>query len=232
MTDPILYWNEVALEANRIDITSFKEQDGPTLSSRALAIVHLAMYDAFGGTSPGAGLPPYLKPALVAVSGASVDAAVAAAAHSTLGSLFPKQQAFFDSKHLTAGLSGSGLDDGLRYGQEVAAAILKLRKGDPDASDKGWNASMAPGAHRPDPGNPTQGFHAPFYGKKSPGFAITVRHGLAAVSTVTSAEMLAALREVRGKGIAVDGADGGADADRHFLGVRWGGGIRDAAAAL
>ncbi len=52
--DPILYWNEVALEANRVDYTrapDLPQQGGPTLSSRALAIVHLAMYDAFVGAS-------------------------------------------------------------------------------------------------------------------------------------------------------------------------------------
>lgn len=39
--DPILYWNEVALEANRVSHTNEKnEQTSPTLSSRALAIVH------------------------------------------------------------------------------------------------------------------------------------------------------------------------------------------------
>lgn len=48
--DAILYWNDVALEANRISHTNGKgEQTGPTLSSRALAIVHLAMYDALAG---------------------------------------------------------------------------------------------------------------------------------------------------------------------------------------
>ncbi len=41
--DPILYWNEVSLEANRVSHTTEpKEQAGPTLSSRALAIVHLS----------------------------------------------------------------------------------------------------------------------------------------------------------------------------------------------
>ena len=49
MMDPILFWNEVALETNRVSHTDAdkKEQTGPTLSSRALAIVHLAMYDAY-----------------------------------------------------------------------------------------------------------------------------------------------------------------------------------------
>ena len=62
MDDPILYWNDVALQANLESHTNGKnEQTGPTLSSRALAIVHLAMYDAFAGASGNpAGLPPYL----------------------------------------------------------------------------------------------------------------------------------------------------------------------------
>jgi len=57
--DQILYWNEVSLEANRVSHTNGKkEQTGPALSSRALAIVHLAMYDAFVGVSKK--LTPYL----------------------------------------------------------------------------------------------------------------------------------------------------------------------------
>lgn len=63
--DPILYWNEVSLEANRQDHTAVeptkRHQNGPTLSSRALAIVHLAMYDAFAGMSGNpTDLPAYL----------------------------------------------------------------------------------------------------------------------------------------------------------------------------
>src|SRR5687767_5255376 len=77
--DSILYWNEVALEANRVSHTNGKnEQTGPTLSSRALGIVHLAMYDAFAGISgnPLPALPAYL-PGLPAPPPASADAAVA-----------------------------------------------------------------------------------------------------------------------------------------------------------
>ena len=48
MNDVILNWNAVAIEANRVSHTDgSKEQNGPTLSSRALGIVHLAMYDAY-----------------------------------------------------------------------------------------------------------------------------------------------------------------------------------------
>ncbi len=52
MYDAILYWNNVTLKANRVSHTNSKnEQTGPTLSSRALVIVHLAMYDAFAGVA-------------------------------------------------------------------------------------------------------------------------------------------------------------------------------------
>jgi vanadium chloroperoxidase len=47
--DSILFWNEVSLEAVDRDHTGMPpklEQGGPTRTSRALAIAHLAMYDS------------------------------------------------------------------------------------------------------------------------------------------------------------------------------------------
>lgn len=201
--DPILYWNEVALEANRVSHTSGKkEQTGPTLSSRALAIAHLAMYDAYAGVvNDPANLPPYMT-GLNAPAGASADAAVAAAAHATLSKLFPSQKPFFDAKHAAAGLREPGIHAGHEFGLKVARAILADRKDDPDAGDDGYAASAGRGAHRPDPDNPDQGFHAPFYGARSKCFAVTQRHSLGAPPQPDNAAYLQALREVRGKGIA------------------------------
>jgi vanadium chloroperoxidase len=205
--DSILYWNEVALEANRVSHTNGKnEQTGPTLSSRALAIVHLAMYDAYAGVQGNpitpVNLSPYLPDLPNPKPGASADAAVAAAAHATLSSLFPSQKPFFDLKHTQADLQEPGLQAGHEYGLLVAQKILEKRQDDPSASDDGYAASVARGAHRPDPDNPTQGFHAPFYGAKSRGFAITDRHELNAPPQLGSPEYIKALRQVRGKGIA------------------------------
>lgn len=196
--DAILYWNEVSLEANRVSHTNGKgEQTGPTLSSRALAIVHLAMYDAFAGVSGNPpDLPHYLTPG--PVPGASVDAAVAAAAHATLSSLFPSQAPFFDL--IFAGV-GDPSNPGHAFGLTVAQQILADRAGDPNASASGYMTSPARGRHRPDPDNPGQGLHAPFYGAQSKGFAITARHELAA-PPFDNNEYKDALREVRGKGIA------------------------------
>ena len=54
MTDAILYWNQVALDAVKTDFSTADptippnpQQPGPTYCSRALAIVHLAMHDAY-----------------------------------------------------------------------------------------------------------------------------------------------------------------------------------------
>lgn len=205
--DPILYWNEVALEANRVSHTNGKnEQTGPTLSSRALAIVHLAMYDAYAGVRGNpvtpVNLSPYLPDLPKPQPNASADAAVAMAAHTTLSRLFPSQKSFFDLKLAQAELHGDSLQAGYEYGRLVAQKILEKRQDDPSASDDGYIASLARGAHRPDPDNPTQGFHAPFYGAQSRGFAITKRHELCAPPQLGSPEYIKALKQVREKGIA------------------------------
>ncbi len=203
--DPILYWNEVALEANRESHTNdAKEQIGPALSSRALAIVHLAMYDAFAGASGNpANLPAYLPNLPAAKPNASKDAAVAAAAHATLSALFPSQAASFDVARSTAGLpSGAEADDGRAFGSAVAKAILKDRGGDPGAGSAGYSPSSARDAHRQDPDDPDQGYHAPFYGAASKCFAVTKRHELKDPPRAGKPAYTRALQEVRGKGIA------------------------------
>ena len=227
--DPILYWNDVALEANRVSHTNGAgEQTGPTLSSRALAIVHLAMYDAYAGVIANpATLPPYLPGLPAPVAGSSADAAVAAAAHATLSKLFPSQKAFFDTRHAQAGLSGPGINTGHDFGMTAAQALLADRAADPDAKDDGWAVSMGRGAHRPDPDNP-QGYHAPYYGAKSKCFAVSARLGLSVPPQPGSAPYTKALREVRGKGIAPEQlgalppASPKRTAEESLIGVFWG----------
>lgn len=205
--DAILYWNEVALEANRVSHSNGQnEQTGPTLSSRALAIVHLAMYDAYAGTRGNPTTPvdlsPYLPGLPAPKPNASPTAAVAAAAYATLTSLYPSQKAFFDLKNAQAPLQDGDLPAGYEYGLEVANQLLSQRQNDPGSGSTGYFPSIAPGAHRPDPDNPEQGFHAPFYGAESNCFAVTHRHELDAPPALGSSDYLNALQEVRGKGIA------------------------------
>jgi vanadium-dependent haloperoxidase-like protein len=199
MKDSILFWNEVALEANRVSHTNGKmEQTGPPLSARALAIVHLAMYDAYAAVNKAAGLSPYLPGLPPPPSGASAQAAVAGAAHNTLSNLYRAQRDTFDAKLKEF---GGEADPGFGFGEMVARALLEDRDGDPGVSDEGYAPSLARGHHREDPDNPGQGFHGPFYGARSKGFAITKRHELKK-PPFDSPEYVRALREVRGRGIA------------------------------
>jgi len=152
ISDPILYWNDVSLEANRVSHSNGRgEQTGPPLSARALAIVHLAMYDAFAGASGNpANLPAYLPGLSPAPPGASVSAAVAGAAHTTLADLFPSQRGFFDARRASAKLTGTPAQQaaGTSYGVSVARAMLADRSGDPGVSDAGYVPSTAAPEHR------------------------------------------------------------------------------------
>jgi hypothetical protein len=164
-----------------------------------LAIVHLAMYDAFAGVTQSPNLPQYIVTTPLPPPGSSTDFAVAAAAHKTLTTLFPSQQPFFDAMFAGAG-SANPNDLAHLYGLMVADAILADRSGDPGAGSTTYKASPLRGHHRPDPDNITQGFYAPDYGRLSKGFAITERFELAP-PPFDNPEYEEALREVRGKGI-------------------------------
>lgn len=209
--DHILYWNAVALEANRRDFSDVPgtsepkpEQGGPTLSSRALAIVHLAMYDAHAAArSAPVALPRYLAaPPSAPPNTADPAAAVAAAAHGCLVALFPRQKEHFDSALAAAPLGAVGVPDGHALGAAVAESILKDRGGDPSDHAAGYVPSTAPGRHRVDPANPGQPYHAPYYGAGSRCFAVTERHELDPAPALGSPDYLRALSQVRGKGIA------------------------------
>jgi vanadium-dependent haloperoxidase-like protein/PAP2 superfamily protein len=204
--DPILYWNDVALEADRTTHTTGDPREagsqGPAGSSRAFAIVHLAMHDAYFGIHPDQ--EPYLGKRLpLAPASADADAAVASAAHATLSALYPAQKAYFDARHAAAGLIAGKPDlDGHDFGRSVAAAILELRQDDPGLGDNGYSSSPAPGRHRQDPDNPAQGFYAPFYGARSRCFAVRARQLLDPPPRPGTPAYESALRQVRSKGIA------------------------------
>jgi len=199
MTDSILYWNSVALKANQVSHTNGqKEQTGPPLSARALAIVHLAMYDAYQAICPIPGWNAYRPHLPRPPHGSSAKATVAGAAHATLAALYPSQRPYFDSRLAHA---GDILNPGHDFGRMVARAILEDRSHDPGVGDSGYVPSFARGHHKVDPDNPGQGFHGPFYGARSKGFAISQRHELDPPPFRHHNAYIQALRQVRGKGI-------------------------------
>ncbi|NOT49162.1 MAG: phosphatase PAP2 family protein [Acidobacteria bacterium] len=132
------YWNEIAINASGLDHTPvasgenrvFGEQLGPGRSSRAMAIVHIAIFDAVN--SIAGGYRSYSGLRRMGVD-ASMDSAIAQAAHDALVSVFPSQRPGFDQL-LAADLAqipaGTRKNNGIDLGRRAAVAILTLRTDD------------------------------------------------------------------------------------------------------
>ena len=132
------HWNEIAIDASGLDHTPvapgetrvFGEQLGPGRAARAMAIVHIAVFDAMnaieGGYESYTGIPR--------VQGkASMEAAIAEAAYETLGALFPSQEAAFHGEledELATIPDSQAKSRGIDVGHRAAAAILGLRADD------------------------------------------------------------------------------------------------------
>jgi hypothetical protein len=136
--DSLHRWNVIAINATGLDHTPvapgenrvFGEQLGPGRSSRAMAIVHIAMFDAldavFGGFTSYTGT--HAAPGPI-----SVDAAISQAAHDTLAALFPSQTTTFDSylaEDLARVRNALQKANGIDLGHRAAAAILAMRLND------------------------------------------------------------------------------------------------------
>ena len=160
----VRHWNEVAIDASGLDHTPvangetrvFGEQLGPARASRAMAIVHIAIFDAVNAISGRyrsyTGLP-------AASRDKSMEAAIAQAAHDTLSALFPSQKAAFDAQlaqELDAIHGRRPKELGIELGQRAAAAILNLRADDGSAHAEPrvgieFLTSAEPGKWRQDP---------------------------------------------------------------------------------
>ena len=159
----LIYWNRIAVDASGLDHTpvaegenrTFGEQLGPGRSARAMAIVHIAIFDAVNAIVERWQSYNEMKPM---PTGASVDAAIAQAAHDTLVAMFPSQASTFDDA-LAADLQvipANGKEPGRRVGRTAAAAILKTRSNDGSnyiepRMGEGFIPSDDPGKWRQDP---------------------------------------------------------------------------------
>jgi hypothetical protein len=134
----VRHWNQIAIDASGLDHTPvapgetrvFGEQFGPHRSSRAMAIVHLAIFEVVnaieGDFKSYIGLPP-------AKLGTSLQAGVAQAAHDTLAALFPSQAASFDdllAEELKEIPEGQLKTNGIALGKRAASTILATRAND------------------------------------------------------------------------------------------------------
>lgn len=138
--DVLARWNQISIDASGLDHTPVKagetrvfgEQLGPARASRAIAIVHIAMFDSVIGIVGGYQSYTNITPA----KNASMPAAIAQAARDTLVAMFPSQQATFDqalADDLNKINAGTAKTDGIDLGHRAAVAILNLRASDGSA---------------------------------------------------------------------------------------------------
>lgn len=160
----VRYWSEAALRADVLDHTPpapgsarvFHEQFGPARSSRALAIHHLALYEALNAVLRS--YPSYTGMA-PAPSDSSANAALARAGRDTLIALYPSQARGADDAYqrdMARVAPGRARDNGIETGRRAAAAVLAVHPArDDNYEDRtvgvDFFPSNAPGKWRPDP---------------------------------------------------------------------------------
>jgi hypothetical protein len=172
--DMVIQWNAIAIEAAKRDhaIGAPGLQFGPTRTSRAIAIVQSAVFDAVNSIDPE--YTPYLIQ-LPAPRSTSIDAAVAEAAHDTLVSLYPYQKPYFDSQ-LVQSLRGISLIpaiEGVAVGAIVAQWTLFVRSNDGSQVDAAgqpvnYTYGQQPGQWRADPLHPNATPLTPDWGGVKP----------------------------------------------------------------
>jgi VCPO second helical-bundle domain len=152
-TDPVLEWN-----ANMIEATSTATTSG-LIQSRWAAIVHVSIFDAVNSFTGDA--EPYRGMQVTPQAGATVEAAVIAAAHYALVHLLPDQQSTLDTQYASS-LAARRLatsDPGIEVGEKAAAAVLALRANDGSAAAQ--FPYTAPGSGNPGVWTPTPPALAP-----------------------------------------------------------------------
>lgn len=141
--DAVTDWNERAGEILVI------AKMGPLPATQALAMVQSSVYEAVNAITKRY---PVSDLKLEAASGASVEAAVAAANHAILTRRIPSQQALIDRTYqaaLTAIPDGAAKTSGIAVGEKAAAGILALRLNDGAPAGESYRPYTSAGTYVP-----------------------------------------------------------------------------------
>jgi len=142
--DVVIDWNQTAIATLNAAGVRFPPQ------TRALAMMHAAMFDAVNSTNHR-----YSAYAIdIYAPGVSPEAAAAAAAHSVLLSLVPSQQLSLDAAYaasLAQVPDGPAKNDGITLGVLVASGILTLRSADGSNAVVPYTPGTGPGVWQPTP---------------------------------------------------------------------------------
>jgi hypothetical protein len=223
----ILNVNDLALKLVAMDFSDGHPLNnaGPTKTSRALAIIHLAAHDAFAQVTkkfapilgnlptPPATLDMMLNAGFLALLGAGFRAA-------TL--LYPDFQAFIAAEAIKLTDVNDMADLAYKYGEQVAEAWVAERMNDgSEAPQTDTLYSRAPGRHRPDPLAPQQPTLGRTWGLVTPFVlsSVTSDAPLAPPPNLSSPDYAAAFNEVirDGKNDIID-----RDPGKGVIGIFWG----------
>jgi hypothetical protein len=233
----VLHWNEVAQRVASLDhryVTREEDprsggwQFGPTRTSRAFAMVQLAVADAVAAES-GA-YAPYL-PTAPATPDTDGGAAVAQAAHDVLAALYPLQTA-----DLAAELADAlgpppyrpPVGRGIELGRATAAAVLAARAGDgaewqTPFQPADYDYGSAPGEWRADPLHPNATPLTPHWGAVLPfAMAGAAQFRAPPPPALGSAAYAAAYAEVHALGGDGIGSPSARTPDQTIAGIFWG----------
>ena len=141
--DVIMDWNAKA------DAIAAEKQILPAQHSRALSMLHVAMFDAVNAIERR--YVPY-KLTLSADRSTSKEAAAAAAAYDVLLAIYPDQKSDLDAA-LTASLSGiaetESKSKGIELGKKAAAGVIAFRTNDGSAAQESYRPYAKPGVYVP-----------------------------------------------------------------------------------
>lgn len=143
--DPVLDWNALMLDAIRVD------NSGPTLSTRNLAILGVALYDTINSVHPT--YQPYVS-LVQPETGVRAEMAAAAAGHLVVSQLYPGFRARADAllaQAVAAMPAGADRDASVRFGTRVATQVLASREADGANTNIPYIPSNDPGQWRRTP---------------------------------------------------------------------------------
>ena len=139
-------WNRVATDA------AIAEQMDPLNESRVFALVHAAIHNALNAIDRR--YEPYRARVIAVPTGASPEAAAAAAAHATLVELMPARRKDFDAalaQSFAQMPDKQAASAGRQVGMEAAAALIAQRRDDGANRTVKYVPGNKPGDYRPTP---------------------------------------------------------------------------------
>jgi PAP2 superfamily len=163
----ILNINDLALKLVALDFSDghTPNNGGPTKTSRALAIIHLAAHDAYAGAIGKEDFKPKLaqlpsRPETLEKTETNAAAALVCAGLRAATLLYPDFKKVIAAEAANLGHSHDGgccTNLACKYGEQVADAWIAYRMNDGSSAPQTDTLySNLPGRHRPDPLNPSQ----------------------------------------------------------------------------